>query len=97
MVELDVRDDCDPRPQEEQRAVGLVTLGDEPALPRARVAAELRDLPADQERGVEPEPLESERDHRRCRRLSVRSRDDDRRAELDELGEQLARGAGSAG
>ena len=89
MVELHVRDDCDARPQEKQGAVGLVALGNEPTLPCARVATELRDLTADQVRGIVPEPLEGERDHRRCRRLSVRSRDDDRRSELDELREKL--------
>ena len=72
-----------------QRPVRLVALGDEPALPRARVPAELRDLAADQEGRVEPEPVEHERDHRRGRRLAVCARDDDRGPQFDELGQQL--------
>ena len=59
-------------------------------LARTGVAAELRHLAADQERRVEPEPVETERDHRRGRRLAVCAGDDDRRPERDELGEQLA-------
>ena len=48
MVELDVRDDRDLGRKPEHRAVRLVALDDEPALPRARVAAELRHRRADQ-------------------------------------------------
>ena len=93
MVEIDIRDHRDPRAQEAQRAVGLVALGDEPALPRSAVAAELRHVAADQEGRIEPEPVEAERDHGGRRRLPVRARDGDRGAKRDELGEQLpARG-----
>ena len=89
VVELDVRQHCDPRPQQLERPVRLVALGDEPALPRARIPGELRDLAADQEGGIEPEPVEHERDHRRGRRLAVCARDDDRGPQFDELGQQL--------
>ena len=52
VVEVDVRDDGDLGREAEHRAVGLVTLDDEPALPRARVAAELRNGRTDQPRRV---------------------------------------------
>ena len=89
VVEVDVEEHGDLRPERGDRAVRLVALDDEPALARARVAAELRDLAADQERRVEPEPVEAERDHRARRRLAVRAGDDDRAAQRDELGEQV--------
>ena len=69
--------------------VRLVALDDEPPLPRAGVAAELRDLAADEPRRVEAELGEDERDHRRRRRLAVGAGDDDRAAQRDELGEEL--------
>ena len=52
MVELDVRHHGDLRPQEGDRAVRLVSLDDEPALPHARIAAELGDDPTDDPRRV---------------------------------------------
>ena len=89
VVELDVRHDGDLRPQERDRAVGLVALDDEPALARAGVPAELRDDPADDPRRIVAELAEDVRDHRRRRRLAVRAADDDRAAQRDELGEEL--------
>ena len=89
VVELDVRQHGDLRPQQLQRPVRLVALGDEPALPRARIPGELRDLAADQKGRIEPEPVEHERDHRRGRRLAVCAGDDDRGPQFDELGQQL--------
>ena len=89
VVELDVRHDRDLRAQPLDRPVGLVALGDEPALPRAGVAAELGDLAADEPRRIEPELGEDERDHPGRRRLSVRAGDDDRAPERDELGEEV--------
>ena len=89
VVEVDVQEDRDLGPERGDRAVGLVALDDEPARAGARVAAELRDLAADQERGIEAEPVEAERDHRARRRLAVRAGDDDRAAQRDELGEQV--------
>src|SRR5207253_1989841 len=71
MVELDVQDDGDLRTKRRDRAVGLVALDDEPALPRAGVAAELRDHAADRERGIAPELAQDERDHPARRRLAV--------------------------
>ena len=89
VVEVDVQEHRDLRPERRDGAVRLVALDDEPALTGPRVAAELRDLAADQKGRVEPEPVEAERDHRGRRRLAVRSRDDDRTAQRDELGEQV--------
>ena len=89
VVELDVRHHRDLGREREDGAVGLVALDDEPALPRARVAAELRHRRADQPGGVAAGLGESEGDHRRGRPLSVRAADDDRAAQRDELGEEL--------
>ena len=79
----------DLRPQRRNRAVGLVPLDDEPALPRAGVRAELRNLAADDPARVAPRLPQRERDHRRGRRLPVRAGDDDRRRRRDELREQV--------
>ena len=92
VVELDVRDDSDRRRQREDAAVRLVALDDEPAAPGPRVAAELGNLAADEERRVAAEPVEHEGDHRRGRRLAVCAGDDDRVREADELGKELRRG-----
>src|SRR5262249_18568162 len=54
-----------------------------------RVAAELRDLAADREGGVEPELREDVRDEPGRRRLAVRTGDDDRVAQRDELREEI--------
>ncbi len=81
VVDLDVRDDCDLRPQEADRAVRLVSLDNEATRPGARVPAELRDDAADDPCGVVPELAEGERDHRRGRRLPVGATDDDRGSE----------------
>ena len=75
--------------RERDRAVGLVAFDDEPALPHAGVPAELRDDPADDPRRIVTELAQDVRDHRRRRRLAVRAADDDRRAERDELREEL--------
>ena len=88
MVELDVRHDRDPRPQRERGAVGLVALDDEPARPRAGVAAELRDDPSHDPGRVVSGLAQRVRDHRGRRRLAVRAGDDDRRLRRDQLGEE---------
>src|SRR5207245_381927 len=89
VVEVDVEEDGDLRPQRADRAVGLVAFHDEPSFPRPRVPVELRSLAADEERRIEPEPVEAEGDHRARRRLAVCSGDDDRATEGDELGEKI--------
>ena len=89
VVEIDVRDDRDPRVQRGNRPVGLVALDDEPALPRAGVSSELGHLAADQPGGVQSESREAEGDHRARRRLAVCAGDDDGPAERDELREEL--------
>ena len=88
VVEVDVEEHGDLRAQRCDGAVGLVALDDQPSLSRSRVPAELRNVPADEERGIEAEPVETECDHRARRRLAVRSGDDDRGAQRDELCEQ---------
>ena len=93
VVELDVRDDRDVGGQLEHGPVRLVALDDEPAGAGAGVAAELRDLAADEERGVVAEGVEAVGDHRRRRRLPVRAGDDDRAPERDELGQELGAAA----
>src|SRR5207253_2060821 len=90
MVELDVRHYGDLWAEELERAVGLVSLGDEPALPRAGVPAELGNLAADQEGRIRAEPVEAEGDHSGGGRLAVRAGDYDRLPQPDQLGEQLA-------
>jgi hypothetical protein len=47
VVEIDVQEHRDRRPQSSDRAVRLVALHDEPPFARARVPAQLRDLAAD--------------------------------------------------
>ena len=89
MVEVDVEEHRDLRPHRGDRTIGLVALDDEPALARARVSTQLWNVPADEERRIEPESVEAERDHRTRRRLAVRAGDDDRAAERDELREQI--------
>ena len=89
VVELDVRDGGDLGSQERDRAIRLVALDDEPALPHARVPAELRHDPADDPRRIVAELAQDVRDHRGRRRLSVRAADDDRAAQRDELREEL--------
>ena len=88
VVEIDVEDDGDLRPERLDRPVGFVTFDHEPAGPRARVAPELRHVAADDERRVPAETVEDERDHGRGRRLAVRTGDDDRRLRRHELGEE---------
>ena len=80
MIELDVRHDGDLGLEQADRAVRLVALDDEPALPDARVPAELRDDAADDPRRVQAELAQDVRDHRGCRGLAVRAADDDRAA-----------------
>ena len=89
VVEIDVRDDRDLRPQPLDRAVGLVALDDQPARACTRIAPELRDLTADQERRVSSRAVERERDHRGGRRLAVRAGNDDRVLQRNELGKEL--------
>ena len=89
VVELDVRHDSDSRGKCEDASVRLVSLDDEPAAPGPGVAAELRNLAADEERRVAAEPVEHEGDHRGGRRLAMRARDDDGVGEADELGEEV--------
>ena len=90
VVEVDVGDHRHPRAQRGDRAVRLVSLDDEPALPRAGVRAELRHLAADDPARVAAGLAEREGDHRRGRRLAVRAGDDDRRRRSDdELREQV--------
>src|SRR5256714_142206 len=89
VVEIDVEEHGDLRAQSCDRPVRLVSLDDEPAGARTRVAAELGHVAADEEGGIEAEPVEAEGDHRARRRLAVRARDDDRAAVRDELGEEV--------
>ena len=89
MVELDVRHGGDLGSKERDRAVGLVALDDEPALPHACVSAELWNDSADDPRGIVAELAKDVRDHRSCRRLAVGAADDDRATERDELREEL--------
>src|SRR5439155_16976313 len=70
------------------RPIRPVSLDDEPAAARPRVAAELRDLTANQERRIVAEPVKAERDHRGGRRLPMRAGDHDRALERDELGQE---------
>ena len=92
VVELDVRHDSDRRGKREDASVRLVSLDDEPAAPGPGVAAELRNLAADEERRVAAEPVEHEGDHRGGRRLAMCAGDDDGVREADELGEELGAG-----
>ncbi len=96
VVEIDVRDHRDLGAKCGDRPVGLVSLDDEPALTRPRVAAELRHLAADQEGRVVAEPVEAERDHRGSRRLPVRAGDHDRRCRETSSARNSARGLPSA-
>ena len=89
VVELDVGDDRDLRPEPLDGAIGLVSLDDEPAFPRAGVAAELRHLAADEPGRIVTELTQRKRDHRRRGRLAVRAGDDDRPAQRDELVEEI--------
>ena len=89
VVEIDVRDHRDLGAKGGDRAVRFVSFDDEPAAARSRVAAELRDLAADQEGRVVAEPVEAERDHGGGRRLPMRAGDHDRALQGDELGEKL--------
>src|SRR5579859_8075062 len=54
VVEVQIEEDGDLGLQGGDGAVGLVALDDQPALPRPRVAAELRDLAADEKRRIRP-------------------------------------------
>jgi hypothetical protein len=89
VVEVDIEDDRHTRPERLDRPIGLVTLDHERARAGTSVAAQLGHFTADQERGVASELPEDVRDHRGRRRLAVRTGDDDRVAQRDELGEQL--------
>ena len=89
MVEVDVEENGDLWMQRGDRAIRLVTLDHEPAGTGSRVAAELRHVGSDEERRVETQFVEAERDHRRCRRLAVSAGDDDGAPLVDELGEQV--------
>src|SRR6266508_1938581 len=57
MVEVDVRDNGNARTQRLDGAIGLVSLDDEPAVADSRVAAQLRDVAADQPRGIASEAI----------------------------------------
>jgi hypothetical protein len=92
VVELDVRDHRDLGPKEADRAVGLVPLDDEPALPGTRVPTELRHDASDDPRGIVAELPQHERDHGGRRRLPVGPAHDDGATEPDELGEELRAG-----
>ena len=92
MVELDVREHGDLRTQRADRAVGLVTLDHEPTAADAGVPAELRHDPADDPGRVTAGLLEHEGDHRRGRRLAVRTADHDRRLCRDELRQEVGPG-----
>src|SRR3954449_8729098 len=78
VVEVDVREAGGSRAQRRDRPVGLVAFDDEPAGAGPGIAAELWNVRADQPRGIPTEPRETEGDHPRGRRLTVRPRDDDR-------------------
>ena len=97
MVEVDVEDDRDLRSQRLETPVGLVSLGHEPPLPGAGIRPELGNLAPDDPRGIAPGLAQRVGDHRRGRRLAVGAGDDDRRAQRDELREELrSRSAGDA-
>src|SRR5438132_5021029 len=85
MVEVDVRDDRDPRSQRRDRAIGFISFGDEPAPTGAGVAAQLWHVAADQPGGIAAEPIEAERDHPARGRLAVRPGNHDRLAQRHEL------------
>ena len=89
VIEIDVRNDGDPRPQCRHRPIRFVALDDEPAAAGPRIAAELRNVAADQPGWIATGPLEPEGDHRGGRRLAVCAGDDDRITQRHELGEQL--------
>ena len=95
MVEVDVRHDGDAGSERGDRAVGFVSLHDQPACTGAGIAAELRNVAADQPGGLAAESLEAEGDHAGGRRLPVGACDDDRVTQGDELRQQL--GSGPAG
>ena len=78
VIEVDVQQHGDVRARLGDRPVRLVTLDDEPARARAGVATQLRNLAADQERGIAAEALEAERDHPARRGLAVRAGNHDR-------------------
>ena len=103
VVELGVREHRDAAVELEQRAVGLVRLDHQPlARPPARVRARRAHLPADEVARIRPRAAQRVDEHARGRRLAVRARDGDRRAQARELAEQvgavqLARGGGALG
>ena len=88
VVELDVGDNRDLRCKRPDRAVGLVTLDDEPARPDTCVTAELRHDPADDEGRISTRLAEHERDHRSGRRLPMGAANNNRRLRRHELGEE---------
>jgi hypothetical protein len=90
VVEVDVGEHRDLRPQQLERTIGLVAFRHEPSLPRPCVAAELRDLPSDEKGRIETKPVQNEGNHRRRRGLAVGARDDDRASQLHELREELS-------
>ena len=89
MVEIDVEQHGDFRSQRADGAIRLVPFDHQPTGPRSGVAAELWHVAADQERRLQPEPVEAEGDHRARRRLPVRARHNDRAPLHDELGEEI--------
>ena len=87
MIVLDVRDDGDVRPELQERAVTLISFGDEIlALAELRVAAEDIDLAADDDRRRDARMVERDAEHRGRRRLAVRSRHSDALRRIEERG-----------
>jgi hypothetical protein len=90
VVGVDVRDDRDVRPVEQERAVALVRLHDEVVAGAVvPVGARLGDLAADDERRVLAGLLQDERGHRRGRGLAVRAGHRDRPPSGHRRGERL--------
>ena len=87
VVFVDVRHDGDDGRQIEERRVRLVRFRDEEfARAEARVRARAVELPADDERGVEPALREKGCGERRRRRLPVGARNGDPAAKTHEFG-----------
>src|SRR5499427_9471639 len=90
---VDRCDDRDRRGELQERAVGLVGLGDEEvALAQARVRAEARHPTADDDRRVEAALGQDGADHRGGRGLAVGARDGNAVLEAHQLGEHLGAG-----
>ena len=90
VVELHVGHDRDLGAQEQQAAVALVGLGDEPlARAHAGVGADVVELAADEEGRVEAGLAQHVGDHRRGGRLAVGAGHGDAAAQLHDAGEHL--------